>query len=113
MLLLIAGSSALSYAVNPASGQIALASFIAFSVSALADWATFRTILGSWLRKSLGGVTVGAAIDSVLFPTIAFGALMPAVVLAQFAAKVAGGTLWSMLLARHVARIGGKRKGEE
>lgn len=99
MLGLIAGSAALSYVLNPASGQIALASFIAFGTSALADWLTFSTIAGQWLRRCVGGVTVGAAVDSLLFPTIAFGALMPSIVLAQFAAKVAGGVLWAVAIS--------------
>ena len=100
MLLLIAVSAGLSYALNPASGQIALASFVAFSVSAIADWLTFRTITGQWLRRCVGGVTVGAAVDSVLFPTIAFGSLLPMLVLAQFVAKVAGGFMWAWIISR-------------
>jgi hypothetical protein len=42
----------------------------------------------------------GAAVDSLIFPTLAFGALMPAIVLAQFAAKVAGGAVWAYLMSR-------------
>jgi hypothetical protein len=42
----------------------------------------------------------GAAVDSLLFPTIAFGALMPHIVLAQFVAKVAGGAFWAWLISR-------------
>lgn len=98
MLGLIAGTSALSFLLNPASGQIALASFIAFSASALADWLTFRTLAGQWLRRCLGGVAVGAAVDSLLFPTLAFGAILPGIVAAQFVAKVAGGSLWAYLI---------------
>jgi hypothetical protein len=37
-------------------------------------------------------------VDSVLFPTIAFGAFLPAIVLGQFVAKVAGGAVWSWIL---------------
>jgi hypothetical protein len=33
-----------------------------------------------------------------LFPTIAFGALMPQIVLTQFAAKVAGGAMWGFVI---------------
>ncbi len=42
----------------------------------------------------------GAAVDSLVFPTIAFGALMPQIVLAQFVAKAVGGALWSFILNR-------------
>lgn len=102
MVALIAVSAGLSYVLNPASGQIALASLAAFSASALADWLTFSTITGRWLRRCVGGVAVGAAVDSLLFPTLAFGVLMPGIVLAQFIAKVAGGALWALVLSRRV-----------
>jgi queuosine precursor transporter len=105
MLILIAASAGLSYLLNPASGQIAMASFVAFGVSALADWMTFATIPGRWLRKCLGGVAVGAAIDSIIFPTLAFGALMPVVILAQFAAKTSGGYLWALMMSRRIEII--------
>ena len=40
------------------------------------------------------------AVDSILFPTIAFGSFLPLIVLGQFAAKVGGGFVWSLLLNR-------------
>lgn len=46
----------------------------------------------------------GAAVDSLIFPTLAFGALMPHIVLLQFVAKVAGGAMWAALFARTVQR---------
>ena len=50
----------------------------------------------------MGSNVVGAAVDSLIFPTLAFGALMPAIVLMQFAAKVAGGAMWATLMNRFV-----------
>jgi hypothetical protein len=41
-------------------------------------------------------------VDSLLFPTIAFGALMPHIVAMQFVAKVAGGAVWTWLLGRWI-----------
>jgi len=38
------------------------------------------------------------AVDSLVFPTIAFGAFLPAVIALQFVAKVGGGALWSLAL---------------
>lgn len=102
MLALIAASAGLSYLLNPASGQIAMASFAAFSCSALADWLTFRTITGRWLRRCLGGVAVGAAVDSLAFP-LAAGFPMVYVPM-QFAAKLAGGSIWAAMLARSAQR---------
>jgi uncharacterized PurR-regulated membrane protein YhhQ (DUF165 family) len=95
---LILGTGVLTYVLNPAAQQIAIASAIAFTAAALADWLTFNTVAGGWMRRNLAGNSVGAAVDSLLFPTLAFGALMPAVVVAQFFAKVAGGSFWGYLM---------------
>jgi len=70
------------------------------TAAALVDWATFLRLKGSWLRRANGSNVAGAAVDSLLFPTIAFGALMPHIVLAQFVAKVAGGAFWAWLISR-------------
>lgn len=98
MLGVIAATGALTYVLNPATGMIAIASMTAFTAAALVDWTVFSKMRGSWLARSNGSNVAAAAVDSILFPTIAFGALMPHIVLAQFAAKVAGGALWSFIL---------------
>ena len=103
MLGLIAGTGLLTYGLNPAAGVIAVASAVAFTGAAVADWAVFSRATGSWLRRSNTSNVAGAAVDSLLFPTIAFGALMPQIVLAQFVCKVAGGAAWAWLLSRRVA----------
>jgi uncharacterized PurR-regulated membrane protein YhhQ (DUF165 family) len=97
---LIAFTGALTFVLNPAAGQIAVASAVAFTAAALVDWGTFLKLKGTWLIRANGSNVAGAAVDSLIFPTIAFGALMPQVVLAQFVAKVAGGALWAWVLAR-------------
>jgi uncharacterized PurR-regulated membrane protein YhhQ (DUF165 family) len=98
MCALILFTGVITYLLNSAAQQIAIASAISFTLAALADWLTFRTVAGTWMRRNLAGNSVGAAVDSLLFPTIAFGSLMPAIVLAQFAAKVAGGAAWGWML---------------
>ncbi len=103
---LIVFTGALSYALNPSTGQIAIASAVAFTFAALADWGAFVRIKGPWLLRANGSNMAGAAIDSIIFPTIAFGALMPQVVLAQFAAKFFGGALWAWLLSRFLQGSG-------
>tara|TARA_R110000868_G_scaffold230249_1_gene483382 strand:- start:103 stop:576 length:474 start_codon:yes stop_codon:yes gene_type:complete len=102
MALMIVGTGLLSYFVNPAAGMIAVASGVAFTIAALADWATFNTVSGKWMKRNLAGNSVGALVDSLVFPTIAFGSLMPAIVLAQFVAKVAGGSAWGYLISRRI-----------
>ena len=85
--------------MNPAAWHIAVASSVAFSVSALADWGAYTALRGrSWLVRSNGSNVVGAAVDSIVFPTLAFGSFMPHIVALQFMAKVAGGALWSLVL---------------
>ena len=100
MAALIAVSGALTYALNPAAGIIAIASASAFTLAAIADWSVFAAVKGSWLKRANASNVVGAAVDSLVFPTIAFGALLPHIVAMQFVAKVAGGALWAFLLHR-------------
>jgi len=101
---LIVAAGALTYALNPAAGKIAVASSAAFTAAALVDWLAFARLRGSWLFRANGSNVAGAAVDSLMFPTLAFGASMPHIVLLQFVAKVLGGSLWAALLARTVQR---------
>lgn len=100
MAALIASSGALTYLLNPASGKIAIASACAFTLAALVDWVFFAKMKGSWFSRANKSNVAGAAVDSVVFPTIAFGGLMPGIVLLQFAAKIAGGFIWAYLADR-------------
>lgn len=104
MICLICVAGGLTYLLNPAAGMIAVASAAAFTSAALVDRATFTRLRGSWLFRANGSNVAGAAVDSLIFPTLAFGALMPHIVLLQFVAKVAGGAIWAALLARTAQR---------
>lgn len=99
---LIAATGLLTFALNPAADKIAIASACAFTLAALTDWAVFARVPGGWLRRSNASNVAGAAVDSLVFPTIAFGALLPHIVAMQFAAKVAGGAVWSWAINRMV-----------
>jgi hypothetical protein len=103
MGVLILGTSAVTYLLNPAAQHIAIASAVSFGIAAVADWLVFLRMPGSWFQRSASSNVAGAAVDSLLFPTLAFGVLMPQIVLLQFAAKVAGGTAWAWLLSRRTA----------
>lgn len=50
--------------------------------------------------KINGSNIASAAVDSVVFPTVAFGSFLPIVTLGQFVAKVLGGFIWSLILNR-------------
>lgn len=99
---LIAATGALTFALNPAAGHIAVASAVAFTAAALVDWSVFVRLPGSWLQRANGSNVAGAAVDSLIFPTLAFGVLMPHIVALQFIAKVAGGAIWAWLLNRKI-----------
>lgn len=98
---LIALAGAISYAMNPASVTIALASVIAFLAAAVTDAAFYHAMRSSpYLVRSNASNVAGAAVDSLIFPTLAFGGLLPAIVAMQFAAKVGGGAVWAAILHR-------------
>lgn len=98
---LIATASIVSYAINPATGMIAFASLAAFSLSMVADAFAYQYLKGkNWLLRANGSNIAGSAVDSVVFPTIAFGGLMLEIVALQFIAKVGGGFIWSKVLEK-------------
>jgi len=102
MTLLIGAGSALSWFLNRDAGQIALASFVAFACAGIADAIVYH-LLGERARllKINGSNVISAAVDSAIFPALAFGfPLLWGVMLGQFVAKVGGGFLWSLVLAR-------------
>ncbi len=100
MLGVIAVGGLVTWGVNPSASNIALASAVAFSVAAIIDYAVFSVWRGSWLARSNASNVAGALADSLIFPTIAFGGFLPEIVVLQFAAKVAGGYVWSLALKR-------------
>lgn len=98
---LILVASVVSYLFNPATGMIAIASFVAFTLSMIADSLAYHYLAHkSWFVRSNGSNLVGAGVDSIAFPTIAFGGLMPEIVALQFVSKVGGGFVWSFLLRK-------------
>ncbi len=98
MTALIAAGSILSWLLNRDAAQIALASFVAFAAAAVVDTIIYQ-LLGKyprWLRIN-GSNTPSALVDSIIFPTLAFGAFLWPIVLGQFLAKTLGGFFWSLL----------------
>jgi hypothetical protein len=99
MTALIAAGSILSWLLNRDAGPVALASFVAFAAAAAVDTLVYHWLGGypRWLRIN-GSNIPSAAVDSLVFPTLAFGAFLWPIVLGQFAAKTLGGFVWSLLL---------------
>ena len=104
MGMLIAVSGALTYALNQDAGMIAVASAVSFTLAALVDWGVFSKITGSWFKRANVSNVAGAAVDSIAFPTIAFGVLMPEIIAMQFMAKILGGFIWSYLLMKFMPK---------
>ena len=105
MLLLICGGSAITVVLNWEALPIALASATAFLVSGVGDALVYSGLRQhKFLVRSNGSNVAGSALDSVIFPTMAFGVFMPEIILGQFAAKIAGGAIWSYIIF--------KRKGD-
>lgn len=101
MAALITGGSALSWLLNRNAGSIALASLIAFAAAGLADTIIYHLMRRyPKMQKVMGSNVVSSAVDSMVFPWVAFGSFMPLIAAGQFVAKVVGGFLWALLLNR-------------
>ena len=97
MTALIATGSVLTIFLNADATRIAIASFVAFASAGIVDTIVYH-LLGHWPRwmRINGSNVPSAAVDSIVFPTLAFGGFLPWITLGQFAAKVGGGFLWSL-----------------
>ena len=102
---LIVAGSLLSWLLNRDAAQIAVASFVAFALAAMTDTIVYAVAVRrgwTWLQRSNTSNVASAAVDSLVFPTIAFGGLQPALTALQFVAKIAGGAFWSITLERRL-----------
>lgn len=94
-------SGVLSYIINPAGGMIAIASSVSFVLASLGDGSVYQLLIRKpWSVKANASNITASAIDSISFPLIAFGSLMPGIIAGQFIAKVGGGFIWSLILRK-------------
>ena len=101
MALLIVAGSVLSWLLNRDAGRVALASMMAFAVAGAVDALIYALADGRPRLVRINGSNVAsAAADSLIFPWLAFGGLLPLLVVGQFVAKVGGGFVWSLILLR-------------
>jgi hypothetical protein len=104
MLILILSGGLLSFLLNRNTGQIALASTLAFFLTSTSDTLvyTYMEKRSRLLRSNTSNV-VSAAVDSFSFPLLAFGfPLLWVIVLVEFVSKVFGGYVWSLLLNKFI-----------
>lgn len=98
--LIVAGGF-LSWVVNRDAGPIALASVVAFTLAAATDAGVYHLLRRrGWLERSNVSNVAGAAVDSLVFPTLAFGGILPWITFGQFLAKVGGGFVWTLVLRK-------------
>jgi uncharacterized PurR-regulated membrane protein YhhQ (DUF165 family) len=101
MLLLIGAGGALSYWVNADAAKVAVASMIAFSAAELVEAVAYHLLRRqTWTERAPKAAVIGALVDSIVFPTLAFGAFVFATSFAQFAAKVGGAFVWTIVIAK-------------
>lgn len=113
MLAVIAGTALASWAVSPDAGRIALAGAVSFAVAGTADWIVFAQSRGTWAQRAHKSNFAGAAVDSLAFPLLAFGGLLPGVVLGQFLAKTVGAALWVYAINRAQRAPRRRRESEQ
>ena len=105
MLALICGGSAISIVINWDALPIALASATAFLAAGVGDALVYAGLSKKrFMIRANGSNVAGSAIDSIVFPTLAFGVFMPEIVLGQFVAKFVGGFLWSLILQKYFSK---------
>lgn len=108
MTALIVTGSALSWAMGeltgsgPFVGRIALASCAAFAAAATADAIVYHLLRNRpWYERVNQSNLAGAAVDSLVFVALWPFGFQFTLAFTLFAAKVAGGVVWSLVLGRN------------
>lgn len=110
--LLILAGGVISALLNRDATRIAVASVSAFVASETTDTVVYGLLHRlPWLRRANGSNAASSFVDSLLFPTLAFGVFNPLFVAGEFAAKVLGGAMWALIIARW--RVRGALAGAE
>lgn len=105
MLMLVGVGSIITYALNAGAVRIAVASTLAFLFSGIADAVVYQLLHRfPRLRRVVGSNVVSAAVDSIVFPTIAFGAIIPFAIIGQWVAKVLGSYIWALIFTKTIWR---------
>ena len=101
MLLLIAAGGALSYWLNDDAAKIAIASTVSFAAAELCEAVAYHILRKQrWTERAPKAALLGAAVDSIVFPTLAFGVFSFSTSFGQFAAKLAGAVVWTWVIAK-------------
>lgn len=103
MLALIAAGGLISWYVNRHAQTIAEASVISFAAAEIVEATAYHLLRKlRWVERAPKAALLGAAVDSVVFPTLAFSGFVFATSFDQFVAKLAGALVWTWVIARLV-----------
>lgn len=106
MTALMGTGSLITYFLNSSAAQVAIASFIAFFLSGITDTIVYQLFIK---RHKLIKINVSNAasafVDSVIFPTLAFGTFLPGIIITQYVIKMAGGFVWSLILSKKIGKV--------
>ena len=98
--LLIVAGGLLSYLATSSTSTIAIASAVSFACAETGEATLYWFVRKRpWLERANISAWLGAAIDSVIFPTLAFGFIWT-ISFGQFIAKVAGAAIWSVAILK-------------
>jgi uncharacterized PurR-regulated membrane protein YhhQ (DUF165 family) len=102
MLTLIILGGIISFLINFNSLRIALASSLTFVIATSIDFFIYQLLK----RKSKSARVnssnlVSSIVDSIIFPTVAFGSFLPKIIIFQIIAKISGGYLWFKILQKN------------
>ncbi|UGO52699.1 hypothetical protein OPT79_68 [Klebsiella phage vB_KpnD_Opt-79] len=86
--------------IAPGSEMIALASGLSCLLAGSASAIAFKLKSGGFFQKALPANVIAAAVDSIAFPLIAFGSIMPGITAAQFAAKTIGASIILLIIRK-------------
>jgi uncharacterized PurR-regulated membrane protein YhhQ (DUF165 family) len=101
-LLLICTAGMFTVVIHPGSGWVVAGSVAGFTGATLANTVGYDLILhyrpdvSRFWRMTISNV-FGAAMDSLLFPLVAFGAVGPWIAVSQWGSKSIGGVVWALL----------------
>lgn len=99
MAALIIAGGLLTYLVNTGAQKIVLASVTAFVAAGVVDTLIYSILRSRPLETRVNVSNVfSSAVDSLLFPTIAFSGVLWSVSFNQWVAKIAGGVVWLLVL---------------
>lgn len=102
MLGLICAGAAITYLLNRGAGMICVGSVIVFAGALVVDTIIYQKLIKKSKLVKMNWSNIGSGItDSILFPTIAFGAFMPWIIIFQALAKIVGGAFWAWVLTKY------------